>query len=139
VPSLCMATMSIFAGSRRFKPVIPGYGTRVKKAIRQPEASVNQSSSPTSVGQGFQKKRGCTTDPRLRGPVLSRESDPAIPVSLVGLPSQGSATILTKQWEIAEACPTLTATDSLLQPAEAHSGRNCVIKLFEGTVGTSKN
>jgi hypothetical protein len=139
VPSPRMVTMSIFAGGRHFKPSIPGYGGGVKKAIRRPEASVSQSMSPTSVGQDFQEEHGRTTDPGLRGPVLSCKSDPPIPVSLLGLLSQGSATILTEQWEMAETCPALPATDSLLQQAEARFGRNCVVKLFQGVAGTSKN
>jgi hypothetical protein len=95
VPSPCMATMSMFAGSRRFKPSIPGYGTGFKKVIRRSDAGVNQSSSPRSVGQGFHGQDGCTIDLGLHSSKLSSESDAAIPVSLVGFPSHGLATILT--------------------------------------------
>ena len=130
-----VATMSMFAGGRRLTSSIPGYGGAVKKALRRRENSVYQSTSPTSVGQGSEENDGCPTDPALSGPVVSSESDPAIPVSGIGLPRPGSNTFLLEQSDMAQACPPLPATDSLLQQAEAR--RNCVVKLFEGVGGTS--
>ena len=132
-----VATMSIFAGGRRLTSSIPGYGGGVKKALRRRENSVYQSTSPTSVGQGFEENDGRPIDLGLSGPVLSSESDPAISVSGIGLPRLGLNTILIEQSEMAQACPPLPATDSLLQQAEAR--RNCVVKLFEGVARTSKN
>jgi hypothetical protein len=85
-----------------------------KKQSVNPDAGINQSSPPRSVGQGFQRQDGCTTHFGLQSSKLSGESDVAILVSLVGFPSQGTATILTQQWEIAEASLALTATNLLL-------------------------